>query len=172
MPEINDLAMQALSQVIDPDLNNDIVSLDMVQDLEISGGVASFRFVLTTPACPLKDQFLANCEAVLAAHRRHRHGENHLGFAACRKGLHGNLNMPIQQHRGGSERQGRRRQEYSCHQSGGVAGESRGARGPDGCRHLWGRISRRWSGWALPVRVWWAKKTTPRWYPSRPTASK
>jgi ATP-binding protein involved in chromosome partitioning len=95
MPEINNLAMQALSQVIDPDLNNDIVSLDMVQDLDISAGVASFRFVLTTPACPLKDQFLRNVEAVLLP----IDGIDSVKItwdARVPKGVHGNLNMPIQ----------------------------------------------------------------------------
>jgi ATP-binding protein involved in chromosome partitioning len=89
----HDQALQALSQVIDPDLHRDIVSLDMVQDLHIEGTLASFRFVLTTPACPMKDQFYQNCKSVLAP----------LGIETLNitwdsrvpKGMHGNLNMPI-----------------------------------------------------------------------------
>jgi ATP-binding protein involved in chromosome partitioning len=48
-----DLIMAALSKIQDPELHKDIVTLNMVQDLEIKGGEVSFRIVLTTPACPL-----------------------------------------------------------------------------------------------------------------------
>jgi ATP-binding protein involved in chromosome partitioning len=48
--------LKALSAVKDPDLHRDIVSLNMIRDVKVCGGVASFRFVLTTPACPVRDQ--------------------------------------------------------------------------------------------------------------------
>lgn len=48
---------EALSTVIDPDFDNDIVSLKMVEDMEVKEGVFEFTLVLTTPACPLKDEF-------------------------------------------------------------------------------------------------------------------
>ncbi|MGB0429242.1 MAG: Mrp/NBP35 family ATP-binding protein [Bacteroidia bacterium] len=57
---------KALSTVIDPDFNQDIVSLKMVEDMEVKGGVFSFTFVLTTPACPLQDQFTNDVEAAVA----------------------------------------------------------------------------------------------------------
>lgn len=57
--------MQALSKVNDPELHRDIVSLNMVRDLSIEDGVASFTIVLTTPACPLKDVFVRECRAAL-----------------------------------------------------------------------------------------------------------
>src|SRR3972149_43768 len=46
--------LAALSQIEDPDLGRDIVSLGFVKDEEISisGGNVSVRIVLTTPACP------------------------------------------------------------------------------------------------------------------------
>lgn len=53
--------LAALSQVDDPDLKKDIVSLGMVQDLNIEGKKVSFRFVLTTPACPLKEVMKNAC---------------------------------------------------------------------------------------------------------------
>ncbi|MCY4024250.1 MAG: Mrp/NBP35 family ATP-binding protein [Anaerolineaceae bacterium] len=56
---------QALATVIEPELNRDIVSLDMVRDLEINGPVARFTIVLTTPACPLKDVFVERCNAAV-----------------------------------------------------------------------------------------------------------
>jgi ATP-binding protein involved in chromosome partitioning len=49
--------LQALSQIIDPDLRKDIVTLGFVKDLVIAGGSVSFRLVLTTPACPVKEAF-------------------------------------------------------------------------------------------------------------------
>lgn len=54
-----ELVLDALRQVQDPDLKRDIVALDMIQDLRIEGGDVSFRFVLTTPACPVRDQLEA-----------------------------------------------------------------------------------------------------------------
>ena len=46
--------LSALKQVHDPDLKRDIVSLGMIRDVKIEGGRVGFRFVLTTPACPLR----------------------------------------------------------------------------------------------------------------------
>jgi ATP-binding protein involved in chromosome partitioning len=46
----------ALSQIKDPDLGRDIVTLGFVKDLQISGENVSFSIELTTPACPVRDQ--------------------------------------------------------------------------------------------------------------------
>ncbi len=48
--------LESLKQIIDPDLRKDIVTLGFVRDLHIEGGEVSFRIVLTTPACPVKDE--------------------------------------------------------------------------------------------------------------------
>ena len=48
--------LDALGQIQDPDLHKDIVTLGFIKDLKIEGGDVSFRIVLTTPACPVKDQ--------------------------------------------------------------------------------------------------------------------
>ncbi|MFC2064053.1 Mrp/NBP35 family ATP-binding protein [Chloroflexota bacterium] len=47
--------LSALSKVHDPELHKDLVTLNMIQDLEIEGSNVSFTIVLTTPACPLKN---------------------------------------------------------------------------------------------------------------------
>ncbi|TCZ74446.1 Mrp/NBP35 family ATP-binding protein [Flaviaesturariibacter aridisoli] len=47
--------LKALSNVQEPDLGKDLVTLNMIRDLEISGNDVSFTIVLTTPACPMKD---------------------------------------------------------------------------------------------------------------------
>ena len=62
-----ELVLEALASVQDPELHHDIVSLKMVQDLSVEDGVASFRLVLTTPACPLRDQIDADVREALAA---------------------------------------------------------------------------------------------------------
>jgi ATP-binding protein involved in chromosome partitioning len=54
--------IQALSQVQEPDLGKDLVTLNMVKDIVIDGLNVSFTVVLTTPACPLKDMIRGACE--------------------------------------------------------------------------------------------------------------
>jgi ATP-binding protein involved in chromosome partitioning len=51
----NEAILQALSNVQEPDLGKDLVSLNMIQDLSIDGNKVAFTIVLTTPACPMKD---------------------------------------------------------------------------------------------------------------------
>ncbi len=46
--------MAALSKVQEPELHKDLVTLNMIRDLEIKGDTVSFTIVLTTPACPLR----------------------------------------------------------------------------------------------------------------------
>lgn len=47
--------LRALSNVQEPDLGKDLVTLNMVKDIVIDGNNVSFTIVLTTPACPMKD---------------------------------------------------------------------------------------------------------------------
>ena len=47
--------LKALSNVQEPDLGKDLVTLNMIQDLKVEGDAVSFTIVLTTPACPMKD---------------------------------------------------------------------------------------------------------------------
>ena len=53
--------IDALSQVQEPDLGKDLVTLNMVKDIEIDGKNVSFTVVLTTPACPLKEMIEKAC---------------------------------------------------------------------------------------------------------------
>ena len=53
--------LKALSNVQEPDLGKDLVTLNMVKDIEIEGNYVSFTVVLTTPACPLKDMIKNAC---------------------------------------------------------------------------------------------------------------
>ena len=53
--------LEALSNVQEPDLGKDIVTLNMVKDIVIEKYYVSFTVVLTTPACPLKDMIKNAC---------------------------------------------------------------------------------------------------------------
>ena len=53
--------LKALGNVEEPDLGKDIVTLNMVKDVMISGNVVGFTVVLTTPACPMKDLIQNAC---------------------------------------------------------------------------------------------------------------
>jgi ATP-binding protein involved in chromosome partitioning len=46
--------LAALGNVMDPELNKDLVTLGMIQNLRIEGSGVFFDLVLTTPACPMK----------------------------------------------------------------------------------------------------------------------
>ena len=66
--QLHEAVMAALATVIEPELHRDLVSLNMVRDLEISDdGVAHFTIVLTTPACPLKDVMYKDARAAVTA---------------------------------------------------------------------------------------------------------
>jgi ATP-binding protein involved in chromosome partitioning len=68
MNDIQKQIVAALSTVIEPELHRDIVSLNMVRDLEVEGDTAKFTIVLTTPACPLKNVFQERCVAAVVGH--------------------------------------------------------------------------------------------------------
>jgi metal-sulfur cluster biosynthetic enzyme len=48
--------IEALSNVIDPELGLDFVELGLIYGIEIDGGVVNITFTLTTPACPIGPQ--------------------------------------------------------------------------------------------------------------------
>ncbi|MBC7875253.1 MAG: Mrp/NBP35 family ATP-binding protein, partial [Ferruginibacter sp.] len=53
--------LEALSNVQEPDLGKDLVTLNMITDVVIEGNNVSFTLVLTTPACPMKDMMQTAC---------------------------------------------------------------------------------------------------------------
>jgi ATP-binding protein involved in chromosome partitioning len=71
----NEDILKALSNVQEPDLGKDLVTLNMIKDITIDGNNVAFTIVLTTPACPMKDmmrmasenavKLLVNKEAVV-----------------------------------------------------------------------------------------------------------
>lgn len=53
--------LKALSNVEEPDLGKDLVTLNMIKNIQIEGNNVSFTVVLTTPACPMKDMMQTAC---------------------------------------------------------------------------------------------------------------
>lgn len=60
--------LAALSKVQEPDLHQDLVTLNMVKDVEITGDKVSLTVMLTTPACPFRARIEREVkEAVIGA---------------------------------------------------------------------------------------------------------
>ena len=58
--------LHALSHVDDPDLKKDLVTLNMIKNVEITPSAIRFDVVLTTPACPLKGHIEHACRNAIA----------------------------------------------------------------------------------------------------------
>src|SRR5438477_3087180 len=68
MPITKEQVLRALSVVKDPDLGRDLVTLGMIENVNIDPtGKVSFTIVLTTPACPVKEQLKQQSESVVSA---------------------------------------------------------------------------------------------------------
>ncbi len=59
--------LNALRPIVDPDFNRSIVDLGFVKNIRIGDGDVSLTLELTTPACPVKEQFQQAAEQALAA---------------------------------------------------------------------------------------------------------
>jgi ATP-binding protein involved in chromosome partitioning len=59
--------LNSLREIIDPDLHKDIVTLGFIRDLAINGGDVSFRIVLTTPACPVKEEMESAAHSIVSS---------------------------------------------------------------------------------------------------------
>jgi len=62
-----EMVLAALGQVQEPELHKDLVTLNMIRDIQIDGDRVGFTLVLTTPACPLKHQIEREAKAAVAA---------------------------------------------------------------------------------------------------------
>lgn len=59
--------LKALSVIVDPDFGRDIVSLNFVKNIRLDGGDVAFDIELTTPACPVKNEFQRQAEQAVRA---------------------------------------------------------------------------------------------------------
>jgi len=54
--------LEVLRPVQDPELQRSLVELNMIRNVKIDAGKVSFTLVLTTPACPLRQFIMEDCE--------------------------------------------------------------------------------------------------------------
>ena len=54
--------LEVLRPVQDPELQKSLVELNMIRNVKIDNGNVSFTLVLTTPACPLKEFIVEDCQ--------------------------------------------------------------------------------------------------------------
>ena len=59
--------LDSMRHIIDPDLGKDIVSLGFIKNITIEGGRVGFTVELTTPACPVKEEFRRQCKEAVEA---------------------------------------------------------------------------------------------------------
>lgn len=62
-----EVVLAALSKVQEPELHKNLVSLNMIRDLEINGDQVSFTIMLTTPACPMKSRIQQEAKQAVEA---------------------------------------------------------------------------------------------------------
>lgn len=88
--------LAVLRQVKDPELGRDIVSLNMVRHLDVMDGVVSVEIVLTTPACPLRDQIQEEVRAALMALPGVKDVKVNLQASVASDGrIRGSLQLPV-----------------------------------------------------------------------------
>jgi ATP-binding protein involved in chromosome partitioning len=54
--------LEALRPVQDPELRRSLVELNMIRNVQVEGGAVRFTLVLTTPACPLREFIVEDCQ--------------------------------------------------------------------------------------------------------------
>ena len=57
--------LEVLRPVQDPELQKSLVELNMIRNVEVNGSKVSFTLVLTTPACPLREFIVEDCQTAV-----------------------------------------------------------------------------------------------------------
>lgn len=57
--------LEILRPVQDPELQKSLVELNMIRNVVVEGGKVSFTLVLTTPACPLREFIVEDCQTAV-----------------------------------------------------------------------------------------------------------
>jgi ATP-binding protein involved in chromosome partitioning len=57
--------LEVLKPVQDPELQKSLVDLNMIRNIKIDQGMVRFTLVLTTPACPLRQFIVEDCEKAI-----------------------------------------------------------------------------------------------------------
>ncbi len=66
MPVTEQIVLNALKTVQDPELHKDLVTLNMVKAIQVTDNQIAIKVELTTPACPMKDQIRNDIETTVA----------------------------------------------------------------------------------------------------------
>jgi ATP-binding protein involved in chromosome partitioning len=91
-----EVVLEALRSVQDPDLHQDLVTLNMIHDLDIENGMVSFRIILTTPACPMKDKMRSEAYQTVSSLPGVEEVEIHMDADVPSDGrTRGLLNVPV-----------------------------------------------------------------------------
>ncbi len=61
------IVIDALRKVKDPELGVDVITLEMIKQIKVSGSVVSLTLELTTPACPVREKFETDVRTAVAA---------------------------------------------------------------------------------------------------------
>jgi ATP-binding protein involved in chromosome partitioning len=62
-----DEVLDALRSVVDPELHKDLVTLNMIREIQVEGGRVTFTLNLTTPACPLRSKIEQDARSAVAS---------------------------------------------------------------------------------------------------------
>jgi ATP-binding protein involved in chromosome partitioning len=62
-----EIIINQLRTVMDPELNRDLVSLGMIKDVQVADGNVKFTIELTTPACPLKTRIESDARKAITS---------------------------------------------------------------------------------------------------------
>ncbi len=57
--------LEVLRPVQDPELQKSLVELNMIRNVQVDGSKVSFTLVLTTPACPLREFIVEDCQTAV-----------------------------------------------------------------------------------------------------------
>ncbi|MGF1588355.1 MAG: Mrp/NBP35 family ATP-binding protein [Pleurocapsa sp.] len=57
--------LEVLRPVQDPELHKSLVELNMIRNVTVDGGKVNFTLVLTTPACPLREFIVEDCQTAV-----------------------------------------------------------------------------------------------------------
>ena len=88
--------LAALSKVQEPELHKDLVSLNMIRDVEVDEGNVKFTIMLTTPACPLRSRIEQEANDAVASLPGVKHVEIKMDSSVPSDGKsRGSVDLPI-----------------------------------------------------------------------------